>query len=140
MSTNNTKSGNAFNGIGLVGLWTILVTVLHYAGLGELKEWPVIAWPWQWSCLAFAEWYVILILLITLVVAITYIFSTVKLKRKTRDIDRRIEVQKLLSAKRIDEAKSLAERVWPNGIPDVIKNAIDSAEAELNSKSDSIER
>lgn len=47
MSTNNTKSGSPTTGIGLVGLWTVLATVFHFAGFGAFAEWPVIAWPWH---------------------------------------------------------------------------------------------
>ncbi len=37
-------------------IWTLVAVILHFSDVGKFKNWPVIAWPWRWSCLCLLEW------------------------------------------------------------------------------------
>ena len=135
MSTNNTKSGSASTGIGLVGLWTILATVFHFAGFGSFAEWPVIAWPWHWSCFCIAIWWTAIIVLIISVIALYYIIKVLREKKKSEDAKKKLNLEKLTAMGRFDEARTLAKSYWPNGVPEQVMKHIE--ELEERSKNES---
>ena len=135
MSTNNTKSGSASTGIGLVGLWTILATVFHFAGFGSFAEWPVIAWPWHWSCFCIAIWWTAIIVLIISVIALYYIIKVLREKKKSEDAKKKLNLEKLTAMGRLDEARTLAKSYWPNGVPEQVMKHIE--ELEERSKNES---
>lgn len=40
----------------LITIWSLVAIILHFADVGAFKKWPVISWPWKWSCLCLLEW------------------------------------------------------------------------------------
>ena len=42
--------------MGIVEVWSVIAVVLHFVGIGSFAEWPLIAWPTQWSCLCLEIW------------------------------------------------------------------------------------
>ena len=40
----------------LIALWSLTAIILHFADVGAFRKWPVISWPWKWSCLCLLEW------------------------------------------------------------------------------------
>ena len=135
MSTNNTKSGSPSTGIGLVGLWTILATVFHFAGFGAFAEWPVIAWPWQWSCFCIAIWWTAIIVLIILVAVLIYGTKFLRDKKKLEESKKKMDIAKLAAMGRFDEAREAAKKYWPKGVPEKVMKHIE--ELEENSKNES---
>lgn len=133
MSTNNTKSGST--GIGLVGLWTILATVFHFAGFGAFAEWPVIAWPWHWSCFCIAIWWTAIVALVISGIALFYIIKMPRDKKNTEDAKKKLNLEKLTAMGRFDEARTLAKAYWPNGVPEQVMKHIE--ELEERSKNES---
>lgn len=136
MSTNNTKSGSASTGIGLVGLWTILATVFHFAGFGAFAEWPVIAWPWHWSCFCIAIWWSAIIALVISGIALFYIIKVLKEKKKSEEAKKKMDVAKLAAMCRFDEARTLAKSHWPKGIPEAVMKHIEELEKGSKNESD----
>jgi hypothetical protein len=136
MSTNNTKSGSSTTGIGLVGLWTVLATVFHFAGFGAFAEWPVIAWPWHWSCFCIAIWWTAIGALILAAVAIFYIVKIMREKKKGEEAKKSLDVAKLAAMGRFDEARQLAKENWPKGIPEHVMKHIEKLE-EASKKNES---
>ena len=52
----------------LIALWSLTAIILHFADVGAFRKWPVISWPWKWSCLCLLEWCLgILLALVALV-------------------------------------------------------------------------
>lgn len=133
MSTNNTKSGST--GIGLVGLWTILATVFHFAGFGAFAEWPVIAWPWHWSCFCIAIWWTAIVALVISGIALFYIIKMPRDKKNTEDAKKKLNLEKLTAMGRFDEARTLAKSYWPKGVPEQVMKHIE--ELEERSKNES---
>ena len=43
--------------VGIIETWTILAIVLHFCDVGYFAKWPVIDWPWHWSCCCLLIWY-----------------------------------------------------------------------------------
>ena len=43
--------------VGILEIWTILAIVLHFCDVGYFAKWPVIDWPWHWSCCCLLIWY-----------------------------------------------------------------------------------
>lgn len=41
-------------------VWTIVAVVLTLCGVGAFAQWPITAWPWNWSCLCILYWDLIL--------------------------------------------------------------------------------
>lgn len=132
MSTNNTKSGSHTAGIGLVGLWTVLATVFHFAGFGDFAEWPVIAWPWHWSCFCIAIWYSVIIILVLTVLLIFYAINIRREKKSTEEAKKWMEVAKLADVGHFDEARSLAKANWPKGVPEKVMKYIEEREGVKN--------
>lgn len=126
MSTNNTKSGST--GIGLVGLWTILATVFHFAGFGAFAEWPVIAWPWHWSCFCIAIWWTAIVALVISGIALFYIIKMPRDKKNTEDAKKKLNLEKLTAMGRFDEARTLAKAYWPKGVPEQVMKHIEELE------------
>ncbi len=62
--------------MGVIELWTIISIILHYAGVGDFKDWPVIASPTTWSCMCLELWVLIVYAVIIIGVVITAIFSS----------------------------------------------------------------
>lgn len=131
MSTNNTKSGST-TGIGLVGLWTVLATVFHFAGFGAFAKWPVIAWPWHWSCFCIAIWWSAIVALIISGIALYYIIKLMREKSKSEEAKKKMNVAKLAAMGRFDEARILAKANWPKGAPEDVMKHIDELERKSN--------
>ena len=135
MSTNNTKSGSPTTGIGLVGLWTVLATVFHFAGFGAFAEWPVIAWPWHWSCFCIAIWWSGIIALVIAAIALYYIIKVMRDKKKSEEAKKKMDVAKLANMGRFDEARELAKKNWPKGVPEKVMKYIDELEEASKNES-----
>lgn len=136
MSTNNTKSGSPSTGIGLVGLWTILATVFHFAGFGAFAEWPVIAWPWHWSCFCIAIWWTAILALAITVIALFYIVKLRQEKKKSEVAKKELDVAKLAAMGRFYEARQLAKANWPKGVPEKVMKHIEKLEGASKNESD----
>lgn len=65
--------------MGLSEIWSIIAVVLHLCGVGSFAEWPIIAWPWHWSCLCIELWvfgiYGLVIVAVLLWMLIKYMMS-----------------------------------------------------------------
>lgn len=48
----------------LVIIWTFIAIILHCTGADTFKDWPIISWPWKWSCLCVFEWFIIMFFLL----------------------------------------------------------------------------
>lgn len=136
MLKNNTRSGSPTIGIGLVGLWTVLATVFHFAGFGAFAEWPVIAWPWHWSCFCIAIWWSAIIALVISGIALFYIFKLRQEKKESEYGKKRLDVAKLAAMGRFDEARQLAKTNWPKGVPEKVMKHIEELEASSKNESD----
>lgn len=44
--------------MGIIEIWTIVAVVLKLCGVGVFTNWPIIAWPFTWSCLCLELWVV----------------------------------------------------------------------------------
>lgn len=42
--------------MGIIEIWTIIATVLHFCNVGDFAQWPVIASPFTWSCFCLEIW------------------------------------------------------------------------------------
>ena len=42
-------------------IWSLVAVILHFSDVGKFKDWPVIDWPWRWSCLCLLEWFLIIL-------------------------------------------------------------------------------
>lgn len=135
MSTKTTKSGSPTTGIGIIGLWTVLATVFHFAGFGAFVEWPVIAWPWHWSCFCIAIWWSAIIALIIAGIAIFYIIKVLREKKKSEEMKKKLDVAKLATMGRFDEARQLAKAHWPKGVPEKVMRHIEELEEARKNES-----
>lgn len=50
----------------VMGIWTLVAIILHFAGVGAFAVWPVIAGPFTWSCCSIFIWDIILTVVIVL--------------------------------------------------------------------------
>lgn len=58
----------------LIAIWSLVAIILHFADVGAFKDWPVISWPWKWSCLRLLEWCLdILLVLVALPVTLALV-------------------------------------------------------------------
>lgn len=55
--------------MGIIELWTIVAVALKLAGVGVFAEWPIIAWPTNWSCLCLEIWMFIFYIVIVAICA-----------------------------------------------------------------------
>ena len=136
MSTNNIKFGSTSSLGAFVGLWSVLATVFHFAGFGDFAEWSVIAWPWHWSCLCIAIWYSAILGLITIGIALPYIIKIHREKKTFKELGKKMDVAKLATMRRFDEARKLANTYWPKGIPEAVMKHIEGLENASKNKSD----
>lgn len=42
-------------------IWSLVAVILHFSDVGKFKDWPVMSWPWRWSCLCLLEWLLLII-------------------------------------------------------------------------------
>lgn len=57
--------------MGITELWTIIAVILHFCGVGDFSEWPIIAGPFTWSCLCVEIWVFIIYAMLLLFLLIT---------------------------------------------------------------------
>lgn len=61
----------------IIMIWTLVVIILHFCGVGAFANWPVIAGPFTWSCCFVFIWDMILtIALLTFVLIIKLICTS----------------------------------------------------------------
>jgi membrane protein implicated in regulation of membrane protease activity len=113
----------------------VLATVFHFAGFGAFAEWPVMAWPWQWSCFCIAIWWTAIIVLVISGIAIFYIIRGMREKKKSEEAKKKMDIAKLAAMGRFDEAREAAKKYWPNGVPEKVMKHIE--EQEERSKNES---
>lgn len=44
--------------MGIIEIWTIVAVVLKLCGVGIFADWPIIAAPFNWSCMCLELWVV----------------------------------------------------------------------------------
>lgn len=64
--------------MGIVEVWSVIAVVLHFVGIGSFAEWPLIAWPTQWSCLCLEIWMFIFYIVIVVICAAIGLFTARK--------------------------------------------------------------
>lgn len=64
--------------MGIIEVWSIIAVVLHFVGIGNFAEWPLIAWPTHWSCLCLEIWMFIFYIAIVAICAAIGVFSARK--------------------------------------------------------------
>ena len=62
----------------VIEIWTLVSVILHFAGVENFKDWPVIAWPTTWSCMCLELWVLIVYAVIIVGVVITALFAARK--------------------------------------------------------------
>lgn len=45
----------------VITIWTLVAVILHFCDVGAFKDWPIISWPWKWSCCCLFLWAILII-------------------------------------------------------------------------------
>lgn len=114
----------------IVIIWTLVSIILSLCGVGKFAEFPITAWPWNWSCLFVLYWSVIVS---ALFVAGTVGFAWWCASRQAHeqaDKDTMGKVARLIMQNKVPEAYKLAKDTWGDKIPEKVKNALVTALAD----------
>lgn len=108
----------------IVIIWTLVSITLSLCGVGKFAEFPVTAWPWNWSCLFVLYWVAIVS---ALFVAGTLVFAWKRASQQQNELSEKIAMGKvacLIMQNRVAEAYKLAKDTWGNRIPKKVKKAL----------------
>lgn len=108
----------------IVIIWTLVSIILSLCGVGKFAEFPITAWPWNWSCLFILYWAVIVS---ALFVAGTLGFAWKRASRQQAGLDERVamgKVARLIMQHDVAEAYKLAKDTWGDRVPEKVKTAL----------------
>ena len=108
----------------VVVIWTLASIILSLCGVGKFAEFPITAWPWNWSCLCVLYWTVIVS---ALFVAGTVGFAWFGASRQQAKVDEAMalgKVARLIMQDKVAEAYTFAKDTWGDRIPDKVKKAL----------------
>lgn len=108
----------------IVVIWTLVSITLSLCGVGKFAEFPITAWPWNWSCLFVLYWVAIVS---ALFVAGTLVFAWRRASRQQDTLLEKIargKVACLIMQNRVEEAYKFAKDTWSDRIPKKVKKAL----------------
>lgn len=108
----------------IVIIWTLVSITLSLCGVGKFAEFPITAWPWNWSCLFVLYWVVIVS---SLFVAGTLGFAWRRTSRQQAALDERVamgKVARLIMQNDVAGAYKFAKDTWGDRIPEKVKTAL----------------
>lgn len=108
----------------IVIIWTLVSIILSLCGVGRFAEFPITAWPWNWSCLFVLYWVVIVS---ALFVAGTLGFTWKRASRQQTELDERVamgKVARLILQNDVAGAYKFAKDTWGDKVPEKVKNAL----------------
>ena len=108
----------------IVIIWTLASIILSLCGVGKFAEFPITAWPWNWSCLFVLYWVAIVS---ALFVAGTLGFAWRRASRQHDELTEKIAMGKvacLIMQNRVAAAYTFAKDTWGDRIPDKVKKAL----------------
>lgn len=108
----------------IVIIWTLVSIILSLCGVGKFAEFPITAWPWNWSCLFVLYWAVIVS---ALFVAGTIGFAWRRASRQQKTLDESMamgKVARLIMQNDVAGAYKLAKDTWGDRIPEKVKTAL----------------
>lgn len=111
----------------IVIIWTLVSITLSLCGVGKFAEFPITAWPWNWSCLFVLYWTAIVS---ALFVAGTLGFAWRHASRQQAEFNERVamgKVARLIAQNKVPEAYKFAKDTWGDRIPEKIKTALTKA-------------
>lgn len=111
----------------IVIIWTLLSITLSLCGVGKFAEFPITAWPWNWSCLFVLYWVAIVS---ALFVAGTLGFAWRRASRQQSERDERVamgKVARLIMQNDVAGAYKFAKDTWGDRIPEKVKKALSQA-------------
>lgn len=108
----------------IVIIWTLASVILSLCGVGKFAEFPITAWPWDWSCLFVLYW--------TVIVSALFVVGTVgfawrhasRLRTQFNDSVAMGKVARLIMQDKVAEAYTLAKDTWGDKIPDKVQKAL----------------
>lgn len=127
----------------IVIIWTLVSITLSLCGVGKFAEFPITAWPWNWSCLFILYWVAIFS---ALFVAGTLGFAwwcasrqqrkQAEKQHKQAEREAYGKVARLITQNKVLEAYELAKDTWGDRIPEKIKTALlDAAQGKDTAQS-----
>lgn len=114
----------------IVIIWTVVSITLSLCGVGKFAEFPITAWPWNWSCLFVLYWVAIVS---ALFVAGTLGFAWRRASRQQAELDERVamgKVARLIMQNDVAGAYKFAKDTWGDRIPEKVKTALMEAAQE----------
>lgn len=115
----------------IVIIWTLISITLSLCGVGKFAEFPITAWPWNWSCLFVLYW--------TVIVSVLFVIGTLGFawwcasRHQLEQVEKRREraereaygkVARLITQNKVPEAYELAKDTWGDRIPEKVKTAL----------------
>lgn len=108
----------------IVIIWTLVSIILSLCGVGKFAEFPITAWPWNWSCLFVLYWDAIVA---ALCVAGTLVFAWRRASRQQAALDEKVamgKVARLIMQNDVAGAYKFAKDTWGDRIPEKVKTAL----------------
>ena len=108
----------------IVIIWTLASIILSLCGVGTFAEFPITAWPWNWSCLFVLYWVAIVS---ALFVAGTLGFAWRRASRQQAKFNESVamgKVARLIMQDKVPEAYTFAKDTWGDRIPEKVKKAL----------------
>lgn len=108
----------------IVIIWTLASIILSLCGVGKFAEFPITAWPWNWSCLFVLYWVAIVS---ALFVASTVGFAWRQASRQQKTLDESMAMGKvacLIMQNDVAGAYKLAKDTWGDRVPEKVKKAL----------------
>lgn len=108
----------------IVIIWTLASIILSLCGVGKFAEFPITAWPWNWSCLFVLYWVAIVS---ALFVAGTLGFAWRRASRQQATFKEgaaMAKVARLIMQNDVAGAYKFAKDTWGDRIPEKVKKAL----------------
>ena len=108
----------------IVIIWTLASIILSLCGVGKFAEFPITAWPWNWSCLFVLYWVAIVS---ALFVAGTLGFAWRRASRQQAEFNESVsmgKVARLIMQNDVAGAYKFAKDTWGDRIPEKVKKAL----------------
>lgn len=108
----------------IVIIWTLVSITLSLCGVGKFAEFPITAWPWNWSCLFVLYWDAIVA---ALCVAGTLVFAWRRASRQQAEFNERVamgKVARLIMQNDVAGAYKFAKDTWGDRVPEKVKKAL----------------
>jgi hypothetical protein len=108
----------------IVIIWTLVSIILSLCGVGKFAEFPITAWPWNWSCLFVLYWVAIVS---ALFVAGTLGFAWRRASRQQAKFNESVamgKVARLIMQNDVAGAYKFAKDTWGDRIPEKVKKAL----------------